>query len=622
MSTSGAWPWPVGYEVLRILSEGGGGVVALARKIPGELVALKLLRLAPDANPEEALTRHEKLRLLTVAPGLLHITACGLASDRLWLWEELELADSLDGGPATVGDDYQPATLRAELIERGPFSTEAAVAMGLTLCAAVETLHAHGLVHRDVKPGTLLRVGGKVALGDYGLTAPPGTPFDFKGTEGFVPSEGTADAAADLFALGKTLYELWTGCDRLEFPTIPKPVLESPEWMKNGAALNEFLLRACSPQSSQRFRTAVEFAEGLQAAAIGRMWRASRRRWLAAAAATAGVFACAGILPRLLLRKPVAHWRLRNPWGHLPQSWGANQPILDEQRRCMLQFWCGDDERAIHRIDLESFKVAGLDLDMGKVSGWKAILHPTERTLWFAEDGRGPVWRMNPETGKASLVGGHEPAVTTDFQNTPYWNPVTQRMGCFGGYGQFQVRNWRWEFDVSTGLWIEVEKNDPKREPRCRVAWGLMPLDGDRKLLLFGGHGNSSGKQGERDSGFKIWNQQFHDFGDLWLLDLASSRWECILPAPGLELSNYHACAYLKEQKVVVVIHAHDNATPDGTPPEIFIHRLGKGTAFEKVASQGDVPNVRERQYLTALPGGRSLAAFMNAGIYELTLEV
>ena len=64
------------------------------------------------------------------------------------------------------------------------------------------------------------------------------------------------------------------------------------------------------------------------------------------------------------------------------------------------------------------------------------------------------------------------------------------------------------------------------------------------------------------------------------------------------------------------------SCTPDGTPPEIFIHRLGKGTAFEKVASQGDVPNVRERQYLTALPGGRSLAAFMNAGIYELTLEV
>ena len=96
MSSSGAWPWPAEYAVLRIFSEGEGGIVALARKGSGELVALKLLRLAQDANPDEALTRHDRLRRLTAAPGLLQISACGLTADRLWLWEELELADNLD----------------------------------------------------------------------------------------------------------------------------------------------------------------------------------------------------------------------------------------------------------------------------------------------------------------------------------------------------------------------------------------------------------------------------------------------------------------------------------------------------------------------------------------------
>ena len=106
------------------------------------------------------------------------------------------------------------------------------------------------------------------------------------------------------------------------------------------------------------------------------------------------------------------------------------------------------------------------------------------------------------------------------------------------------------------------------------------------------------------------------------VLDLASGTWECIVPAPGLELPNLHACAYLAEHNALVVVHAHDNATPEGTPPEVYFLRLEKGAAFQKAGSRGEVPNVRGPQYLTALPGGRSLAAFMMAGIFELTLEV
>lgn len=354
MSAPETWPWPANYGVLRVLSEGEGGVVALARRASGDLTVLKLLRLSADARPEEALARHERLRLLTTAPGLLRITACGLTADRDWLWEELEPADGLEGGPPSTGDDYQPATLRAELIERGPLSTEAALSVGLAVCGGLETLHTHGLVHRDVKPGNLLRVSGKVVL----------------------------------------------------------------------------------------------------------------------------------------------------------------------------------------------------------------------------------------------------------------------------GYGEFQVRNWRWEFDVNTGSWIEVEKNDPQREPRCRTTRAFMPLDGGRKLLLFGGYGNSSGKQGERDPGFKIWGQQFHSFGDVWLLDLATGKWDCILPAPGLELPNDYACAYIAQHNALVVVHAHDNATPQGTPPDVYVLRLEKGAICLKAGSQGDVPDVRTPQFLTALPGGRSLAAFMMPGIFDLTLEV
>ena len=107
---------------------------------------------------------------------------------------------------------------------------------------------------------------------------------------------------------------------------------------------------------------------------------------------------------------------------------------------------------------------------------------------------------LNPDGILAVFpTAANAPATSTDQQGTPYWNPITQRLGSFGGYGQLQVYNWRWEFDVKTESWIEVEKNDPDREPRCRATRELLPLDGGRKLLLFGGFGNTSGQQAQRD---------------------------------------------------------------------------------------------------------------------------
>ncbi|MCW5550626.1 MAG: hypothetical protein KIS67_00530 [Verrucomicrobiae bacterium] len=355
-STGGARPWPADYTVLRQLSEGVGGIVALAQRTDGQLAALKLLRLAAETSPDEALKRHVRLRELTQQEGLLRIRACGLTRDRLWLWEELELADDLEGRPPQFAEDYQPATIRAELIERGPFTAEAVASIGLSLCDALNTLHSAGLVHRDVKPGNLFRVRGRVILGDYGLTAPPGAPFDFKGTEGFVPSEGTADAGADLFALGKTLYELWTGCDRLEFPTLPKRILDDPDWLKRGAALNELLLKVCSPRAHDRYHSAAKLATGLQAAASGHSRRITRRQWLAAGAVTGLAAAGTGLGIQIARWPPVARWRQHKAWNYIPVEWAEQMPLLDEQRNCLFHLQCRPGEAVLGRLDLESFE--------------------------------------------------------------------------------------------------------------------------------------------------------------------------------------------------------------------------------------------------------------------------
>src|SRR6185503_5002462 len=92
---------------------------------------------------------------------------------------------------------------------------------GMALCRALEHLHGEGLVHRDIKPSNIIFVNGAPKLADIGLVTETGHTQSFVGTEGFIPPEGPGTEQADLFSLGKVLYEIATGRDRQDFPALP-----------------------------------------------------------------------------------------------------------------------------------------------------------------------------------------------------------------------------------------------------------------------------------------------------------------------------------------------------------------------------------------------------------------
>lgn len=636
MNGAAAFPWPPGYGVRRILSEEVGGIVALAEAPGGQWAVLKVLRLSAQADPDQALVQHRRLQGLTSSPGLLRMTACGLTADRAWLWEELVPAAGLDGAAPAADDTYQPATLRAELIERGRFGTEAVVEIGLVLCGALEVLHGAQLVHRDVKTGNLFRVEGRVVLGDYGLTAEPGTPFDFKGTEGYMPSEGVADFASDLFALGKTLYELWTGCDRLEFPTLPKAVLEGADWHRRGALLNGVLLQACSPQARDRFQTAGDLAKALRGVAAGRQGWLTRRSWITLGTAgifTAGVVGMSFLFPR---RAPVLRWRQRRSWEYVPIAFLKNPGglLLDAPRRRLLHVYfrrASSTEAVVTQMDLGTWAhrsqvFPAESRDPVHYNDSRIIVHPREGTLWLVDVGMGRVWRLVPDTGVLTLVPTVPLPKEMDersFNNAIYWNPVTDRLGVLGGYGWFAARNWRWELQADKGAWLQVEPNRPQVEPRCRYNAILMAADGGRRLLWFGGMGSLNGRQDVPDPGAGHFDGRFHRLGDLWRLNLETNRWTQVVPFPGLAdlaPSRWSAC-YLEASRAVLVLHARPETAPFGTPATMHVCRVDEDDRFHEVRSVGDVPDGGGEGFLTALPGGGSAVTFQKQGVFELNLE-
>ena len=102
---------------------------------------------------------------------------------------------------------------------------EECVQLGLTLTAALSQLHQQGLVHRDIKPSNIIFVNGTPKLADIGLMARVSDPRSFVGTAGFIPPEGPGTSQADLYSLGKVLYEISTGKDRQDFPELPAELI-------------------------------------------------------------------------------------------------------------------------------------------------------------------------------------------------------------------------------------------------------------------------------------------------------------------------------------------------------------------------------------------------------------
>jgi tetratricopeptide (TPR) repeat protein len=131
----------------------------------------------------------------------------------------------------------------------------------MALTEALAHLHSHGLVHRDVKPSNVIFVNGRPKLADIGLVTDASDQSSIVGTEGYLPPEGPGTPQADIFALGKVLYEAVTGLDRREFPKLPDDLRNWPDG-KQVFEVNEVVLKACATDPSQRYATAeAMFAE-------------------------------------------------------------------------------------------------------------------------------------------------------------------------------------------------------------------------------------------------------------------------------------------------------------------------------------------------------------------------
>ena len=206
------------YRVIRRLGEGGMGSVYEAEHVQlGRRVAIKLLH-EQHATSIDLRTRFEReARMLSQLrhPNVVTITDFGID----------------DGKPFLVMDLLSGRDL-ASLIKEGRVAPERAIGIVRQILRGVAHAHARGLVHRDLKPHNVmvevLEDGSDhVTVLDFGLardTAGGSGTLTRSGivvgTPAYMAPEqaggGSADARADVYALGNVLFELLAG--RRPFP--------------------------------------------------------------------------------------------------------------------------------------------------------------------------------------------------------------------------------------------------------------------------------------------------------------------------------------------------------------------------------------------------------------------
>jgi eukaryotic-like serine/threonine-protein kinase len=256
------------FRIGKLLGAGATGRVYLADDtLLGQPVALKLLSLGAAATGPERQAYLRYAREAEAAGRLRHpnIVALHDADPSLGLFV-LEL---MPGG-----------TLAERVGAGGPLSPAHARRLALDLLAALGAAHERGIVHRDVKPANVFydaagnaKLGdfGAAHLADFGQTQTGG----FFGTVAYMAPEQITGAsigvAADLYALGVTLFEALTGRPPFLGPDLvaqhlgeapPAPSSLRPELPR---AHDEVLARALAKAPDDRFASAAEMATAVAA---------------------------------------------------------------------------------------------------------------------------------------------------------------------------------------------------------------------------------------------------------------------------------------------------------------------------------------------------------------------
>ncbi len=259
------------HVLLRCVGNGAYGEVWLARDAIGTHHAVKIVYRGrfPNAAPFER--EFKGIQRFTPISrshqGFVHVLHVGRNDERGYFYYIMELGDDVASGQQIDPRTYAPKNLAKVLEGCINLPVPECVEIMLSLAAALDYLHQQRLIHRDIKPSNIIFMNGQPKLADIGLVTEmesDGQDVSDLGTKGYIAPEGPGTAAADVYSLGKVLYEMSMGRGRDAFPELPTNIFDRAD-QSELMQLNRIILKACENDPARRYQTAAELRADLLA---------------------------------------------------------------------------------------------------------------------------------------------------------------------------------------------------------------------------------------------------------------------------------------------------------------------------------------------------------------------
>ena len=262
-------PYIPDFNIVEQCGQGGSSTVWLGVDYDGIRRAIRIIDLVRGRSREQIEAEKNAISLYrNVAnrhENLLDILYIGKTNE--YLYYVTELAD--DTGD--VQSRYNPDTL-AYRIYAHKLSKEEMLNCISEILDGVEQLHVNGIAHHDLKPENILFLHGRLKIGDPGLMAPILEPAH-GGTTGYRPTWNDADGiAADIYAIGKIIYCLYSGMDASDFPVLPSGLK-----LRKVAALNRIALKCCSESPERRYKNVAQIRCDIENLRNRPTWRSRLR---------------------------------------------------------------------------------------------------------------------------------------------------------------------------------------------------------------------------------------------------------------------------------------------------------------------------------------------------------
>ena len=241
-----------------------------------------------------------------------------------WVGEVIETPLAMRSCLYTVMPFYRGETLEQRL-RRARVGRAEGLDIAMKLAKGVAALHRAGVVQRDIKPdNVVLQPDGGLKLIDLGVarlpniddfpvSAAPGTP-SYTAPE--LHAGALGDAQSDLFALGVTLFRMFTG----QYPYGEIEPFSKPRFTRTPASISDLrpdlpswldhvLMRMIAAKPDDRFADAIEFIFALEHGALHAIPRQPRRRSMIERDPLRFWQTVAAILALLLLASVALHTR-------------------------------------------------------------------------------------------------------------------------------------------------------------------------------------------------------------------------------------------------------------------------------------------------------------------------